>query len=190
MAENESPKSPLDQALDLLFYAPIGLLANADEVVSDLVRRGRQQVSVAKVFGELAVKQGQKEARKLADRAQSEVMTLFEQLVSSGRAERDAAPQPASGDLVSPASPPTSMLDEQPPAAATPPGADHASRSSDAPDVETLAIPGYDSLAASQVVPRLVSLSADELEAVGRYEKNGRRRKTILNRIAQLQNGA
>lgn len=53
--------------------------------------------------------------------------------------------------------------------------------------VETLAVPGYDSLAASQVIPRLTSLTASELEAVQTYEASQRGRKTILNKIAQLQ---
>jgi hypothetical protein len=58
--------------------------------------------------------------------------------------------------------------------AAKPPGVD-------------LAIPGYDALSASQVVPRLAGLSADELEAVRAYEVGTRMRNTILNRIAKLQ---
>lgn len=56
-----------------------------------------------------------------------------------------------------------------------------------APDVEDLPIPGYDSLAASQVVPRLTTLSADELESIGAYEAANRNRRTILNRVTQLQ---
>ena len=45
----------------------------------------------------------------------------------------------------------------------------------------------YDSLAASQVVPRLSGLTADELELVRAYEAAHRGRKTILSRVAQLQ---
>jgi hypothetical protein len=56
-------------------------------------------------------------------------------------------------------------------------------------DVERLAIPDYDSLSASQVVPRLAGLAADELELVRQYEAGTRGRKTILNKIAQLQAG-
>ena len=48
---------------------------------------------------------------------------------------------------------------------------------------------GYDALAASQVVPRLESLSASDLEQVRSYELAGRGRRTILSRIAQLQAG-
>ena len=55
------------------------------------------------------------------------------------------------------------------------------------PDVDDLAIPGYGSLAASQVVPRLAGLAPDELEAVRAYEAGTRRRRTVLTRIAQLQ---
>jgi len=54
------------------------------------------------------------------------------------------------------------------------------------PAAESLAIPGYDTLAASQVVQRLSSLRPDELEAIRRYELATRGRRTILHRIAQL----
>ena len=57
----------------------------------------------------------------------------------------------------------------------------------DGPAVTSLAIPDYDALAASQVVPRLPSLTADELDAVRRYEEAHRARRTVLARIAQLQ---
>jgi hypothetical protein len=50
-----------------------------------------------------------------------------------------------------------------------------------------LAIPGYDALSASQVVQRLAGLADDELEAVRTYEAATRGRRTVLNRIAQLQ---
>jgi hypothetical protein len=53
-----------------------------------------------------------------------------------------------------------------------------------------LAIPGYDSLAASQVVQRLGGLTLAELEAVGEYEAATRGRRTILGRISQLSNPA
>jgi hypothetical protein len=58
-----------------------------------------------------------------------------------------------------------------------------------APDQDELAVPDYDSLAASQVVPRLAALSADELDAVGRYEAAHRKRRTILHRVEQLRRG-
>ena len=57
------------------------------------------------------------------------------------------------------------------------------------PSVDELGIAAYDSLAASQVIPRLDSLSGVELDAVRRYEIAGRGRRTILTRVAQLQAG-
>jgi len=55
-----------------------------------------------------------------------------------------------------------------------------------APAVASLAIPGYDTLAASHVVKRLSSLRPDELDAIRSYEIATRGRRTILHRIAQL----
>lgn len=64
--------------------------------------------------------------------------------------------------------------------------AHHLDGSKDAPDVADLVIPGYDSLAASQVVPRLTTLDSAELSAIGAYEQAHRGRRTILNRVRQL----
>ncbi|MFN0027310.1 MAG: hypothetical protein ACKV2O_09055 [Acidimicrobiales bacterium] len=50
-----------------------------------------------------------------------------------------------------------------------------------------LAIEGYANLSASQVVPRLATLSAAELASIDRFERDHRARRTILNRVAQLQ---
>ena len=52
---------------------------------------------------------------------------------------------------------------------------------------EELAIPDYDSLSAVQVVPRLDGLTAEELVDIESYESALRRRRTILNRVAQLR---
>jgi hypothetical protein len=52
-------RNPLDQLVDLLVYAPIGLLYERDDVLPKLVTRGRSQVQLARVLGELAVRRGQ-----------------------------------------------------------------------------------------------------------------------------------
>jgi hypothetical protein len=72
-----------------------------------------------------------------------------------------------------------------------PPATDSAPaplRPQSGPDAEELAIPDYDSLAASQVLPRLEGLTPAELEAVRGYEAAHRGRRTILGRIGQIQN--
>jgi hypothetical protein len=81
--------------------------------------------------------------------------------------------------------------DESTATAATPeprtPATDAASAPPEPPPAESeLPIQDYDSLAASQVVPRLSTLSHDELRSVQSYEAATRRRQTILNRVAQL----
>ena len=54
------------------------------------------------------------------------------------------------------------------------------------PTEADLPVADYDSLAASQVVPRLAMLDAEDLRAVQAYESAHRHRQTILNRVAQL----
>jgi hypothetical protein len=78
--------------------------------------------------------------------------------------------------------------DRRPSAPAGPPDAprDPLSRNSELRDTVDGAIPGYDTLSASQVVRRLDGLGPVELEAVSRHEANNRRRRTILFRTQQL----
>ncbi len=95
-----------------------------------------------------------------------------------------AAPAPgaaAAGTPVRPPPPPASAGAPAPPAAAPArPAGGHV------PDVTTLAIPGFDTLSASQVVQRLDGLSRSELVAVRAYETSTRGRRTILSRVDQL----
>ncbi|NNE74051.1 MAG: hypothetical protein HKN26_10330 [Acidimicrobiales bacterium] len=53
-------------------------------------------------------------------------------------------------------------------------------------DDDSLAIEGYDQLAAAQVVKRLPALDPAELKAIAAYEGSHRQRVTILNRAAKL----
>lgn len=154
---------PGEQLLDLLVYAPLGLLLEAKDLLPRLARKGRErmggQVTVARMIGEVAVRQGQR-------RAEAALRRLREQ---QGAARTPAADTPPSnGHGPSPAAPT--------PAATGP-----------TPDAAALAIPGYDTLSASQVVPRLEGLSLAELDAVRAYEAATRARKTVLTRIDQLR---
>jgi hypothetical protein len=92
-----------------------------------------------------------------------------------------AGPAPA-------ATPRTRVVPDAPNAIAGEPALKSAGPDSQAvgPAVASLAIPGYDTLAASQVVKRLGSLRPDELDAIRSYEIATRGRRTILHRIAQL----
>jgi hypothetical protein len=203
-------KTPAERALDLLVFAPLGLALSARDLLPTLVEKGRQQftgqVTQAKVIGQFAVQQGSKEAGKAFEKARSSAeSTLSARLGENGAgpAPGTVARQPAapSRPAPTPVRPAPSRVRPTPAAAATPTPASAGpapapepvraepapTPGAPAPLAGTLAIPAYDSLSASQVVPRLSGLSATELEAVRDYEAAHRGRKTILNRVAQLQ---
>jgi hypothetical protein len=168
---------PTEQLLDVLVYAPLGLLLEARDLLPKLAEKGRQrmggQVTVARMVGELAVRQGQRRAEKVLER--------LRQQNSAGAGSRPSpAGAPGNGHRPAPAAPAT------PPSAAA--GGRAGAATSAKPASSSLAIPGYDTLSASQVVPRLEGLSVDELEAVRAYEEATRARKTVLTRIDQLRN--
>lgn len=178
-------KTPLEQALEVFLYLPVGLAMTAREELPRLAEKGRQrvdsEVTMARAVGQFVINQGQKEAEK-AIRA------------AAGRLAGAAGS--ASGSRQTPWPPPPSAAPPGPEAGASAngSGAGHASgapvNGRTAPPVSSLAIPGYDALSASQVVQRLAGLAAGELEAVRSYEAATRQRRTILTKVAQLQGGA
>jgi hypothetical protein len=209
----DDDKSPLEQALDLFVYAPIGAALVARDELPRFIAKGRErvtgQVMLAKMIGQFAFAQGQQEAQKAAEKlrhqaietatrlagavpapgppvatpaprtppaapAQTAGVAHDPPLVSNGNQTAGAAAAAASaGQAVAPARPSASAL-----------------RSAvAAPSAGELAIPGYDTLSASQVVQRLAGLSTGELEAVRHYEQATRGRRTILAKVAQLQSG-
>jgi len=159
-------KHPLEQAIELLVYAPVGLAITARTELPDLVAKGRArlegQLTLARFVGQFAVKQGRVEVEK--------------------RIKAYTDPPPPEPEPVT-VSVPITLVAEPAPAAPAPV----------APDTEPrlpagdLAIPGYDALSASQVVQRLAGLSTSELEQVRTYEAATRGRKTVLSKITQLQ---
>lgn len=194
-------KSPLEQALDLFVYAPIGLALTAQEELPKLIEKGRSrvtgQVMMARMIGQFAVQQGQKEAEKQVKKAVERLTEMgvpvpanvpsTEPVPTQGapaEPRRAPAAAPSSGSGAPSAASSSSGASASAPATA----ASSTTNGGGVPSVDTLAIPGYDSLSASQVVQRLAGLSADELAAVARYEAATRHRKTILGRISQLQN--
>jgi hypothetical protein len=165
-------RSPAAWALDLFVFAPLGLAATAREQVPKLAEEGRKQVDrqlkTARFVGEFTVRR----LRRRADAALVELGLTPPQRVATRTPE-----PPLGNDLDAPMAPAAGngQRSREP--------ADHGVRS----DPDELAIPGYDSLSASQVVQRLTGLSGRELEAVRAYEVAGRGRKTILTKVAQLQ---
>ena len=106
-------------------------------------------------MGKYAVRQGRTEATKAAERLQGHASGVLG-LIGESAVAPPTAPRPTT----------------TPAPAARPPGARRTTVERDPrrrPPAD-LAIPDYDSLSASQVVPRLAGLSPAELDAVQRYE--------------------
>lgn len=178
-------KPPIERAIELMVYAPIGLALFARDVVPPLlnqfVARGRARVEElqaqvenhvgqARIIGQFAVSQGTDQVKREVGSRLRDARSRGEQLARTvGLRREPGEPEPAA-----PAG--------QAPAGQAPETSGNGSRG----DASRLPIPDYDELSASQVVARLAGLSGDELDAVRRYEGSQRRRKTILTRIEQL----
>lgn len=178
MSTEQNPlEHAVEQALDAFVYAPIGLIFDGPSLFPKLVEKGRNQVQVARMMGQFTVQMGQGEATKRVTQAQDQ---LREALASIGVVPPPPPPTSAPAPAETAATPPAPTT-EKPAAEKAPAKRAPAS----APDA--VGIPDYDSLSASQVVSRLRGLGPDELAAVRDYESATRARKTILNKVAQLQ---
>ncbi len=239
---------PLDAALDLFVFVPVGLAVTAAEELPKLAAKGRArvntQLTMARVVGQFAVSRGRSLLEQRieqvaspgpADRPSPEgnragrpepegeaVNLTYDELLGDSSANGSTRPplravptgtDTGGGESPEEAAPNVGLTERPLPGGAPPsagmtgvalPGADHtesnaavtASTAGDLgsaeqavlrPNAAGLAIPGYDSLSASQVVQRLAGLSREELAAVGAYEEAHRGRRTILNRVNQLQ---
>ena len=181
---DHAQKPPIERAVELIVYAPLGLVLLARDMVpplvNRLVERGKTQfgeiqdqvdnkVGQARIMGQFAVSQGRKQVKKEVERRVDDLRQRGEHLTKGiGHDSDPAAPGPPS--RVAPAVDPEVA----------------AGNGSSSPDASHLPIRDYDELSASQVVARLAGLSRDELEAVQRYEEGQRQRKTILTKIEQL----
>ncbi len=194
MAPDDEQTGPVDQMLDLFIYAPLGFVLDARSLLPRFINRGRGQVTLARTLGQMAVKRGN-------NAAEEKLSNFFDSF--SGGTPADVSVEDGASDVArsTVSQVETPGHEELPNDSATPDAGEgtresefrsESQPSADAVEVleiasESLAIPDYDSLSASQVVPRLASLSTSELSSVRDYERTHRGRKTILNRVAQLQ---
>jgi hypothetical protein len=202
--EPEAEPDPVERLLDLCVFAPLGFVTDARRVIPDLAQRGRQQATMARMVGEFAVTWGSSKVHDVVAQAQEHTVDVLQRLGVASPEPDPAQGAPVADTASEPSVPAEEVVREEPPlddeplvvelvddvwlvdegssVTSTEPSADPA-------EAAALAIPEYDNLSASQVVPRLDGLTPAELDAVLRYERRHRHRKTILNRIAQLQDG-
>jgi hypothetical protein len=186
-------RNPLESALDVFVYAPLGLFFTVTEEMPKLVEKGRErlttQLATARMLGQMAAPQLQAEAEKLVKGVMDRLSSTPGAPVRAPGAPPAPPPPPRPRPSVEPVG-----IDRPGPApspVSAPPGSPAARTGGNgsvahAGDSTHLAIPGYDTLSAMQVVQRLAGLSPSELEAVVAYEATHRGRKTILHRAEQL----
>jgi hypothetical protein len=203
---SEQP-NPLERAVDLFVFAPVGVAMFAKDTVPTFLKmfvsRGQTELASRKkslhdhanqyrTVGKFAVKYGgpvvKQQAEEKLDGARRRAEETFSGLIV---ARGGAAGEPT---------PPTKVARAakvEAPRGTTANGATadapHTNgtngKAADAAPVHVapaLAIPEYDQLSASQVVERLDGLTPDELDAVRAYELAHRGRATILGKITQL----
>ena len=178
MAEGDTSREPVEALLDLLLYAPLGLVTQLDDLLPGLIERGRSQAAMAKTIGEFAVRAGTQKAQGRAEETQrtleeaarailgvfSSVMDRTETATTPGQATSGHAP-------ASPSSPSSASVPTPAPRGGT---------------SGRLPIAKYDSLKATEIIPLLDGLKPAQRASIEAYERSGRSRKTILNRLAQL----
>ncbi|MDH3681038.1 MAG: hypothetical protein OEV40_13955 [Acidimicrobiia bacterium] len=174
-ADEQDEVNPLDVLVDLFVYAPVGLLYEYEDVLPKLIKRGKSQVQLARVLGQLAVR------GRRSDVDVGDVATAASTLVA--RAITDI------GTLVG-------LAPEQPPAEPPPPATrptPDRQTSDEVIEVDStegvagqLPIANYDDLKAREIISLLDSLSPAQRASIRAHEEAGRSRKTVLAKLDRL----
>ena len=170
MADENEPQSQLEQLLELFVYAPVGMIYEYEEVLPKLVRRGKSQVQLAKVLGQMAAKKGQEGLDGAVGGAAGGVAGVVAQGITELGTKVGLAPSEQERALFVPdgSEEPDSATPEEP----TPSSA--------------LPIAGYDGLKANEVVPLLGDLTPAQRDRVAKHEVANRNRKTVLAKLDRL----
>jgi hypothetical protein len=202
-------KSPGDRLLELVVFGPTGLAVTIVEEFPKLVEKGRHrvegQVHTARLVGQFAVQMGRRQLEQSlghlgaqADAGSSHGDVRHGDVRDSDvgapdvdRRAGSSAPGAGLGGARSqgPAMPGRADEGEAAPTPWRPSVWLGSGGPNGSGSPSSLAIPGYDSLSASQVVQRLEGLSSAELEEVRAHEAAHRQRRTILHRVEQLLTG-
>lgn len=175
----DKEQNPVDQLIDLFVYAPVGLLYEYQDVLPQLVRRGKSQVQLARVVGKMATNRGggadavNMVAEGIASAIARQLTDLGEAI---GLAPNDEASSGPDLRLVPDADP------EDPSAAVEPIEASVA-----VDEAPVLPIARYDELTAKEIVGLLDDLEPNQLGAIRAHEEASRARKTVLGKLDRLE---
>lgn len=168
-AKTEDETNPVDLALDLFVYAPLGALLEFSDRLPELARRGRErfesQAPAAKMVGQFAVSTGRK---KIEGQVGDVVAKGREILQDLGVIE----------------APPSD--DDQPAEQHQTPD-EHAQQDPAAEGTIADVIEGYAEMTAVKIMPMLSSLTRPQRNVVRAFELGNRARRTVLARLDQLE---
>lgn len=197
----------LEQLLDLLVYAPLGLALESKELLPKLAERGRGQVALMRLAQRVAADSagrsvaGEQLRNTLldtldnladwfgADACYADSATGKAAAGNDQQATADSADAAASDSHEAVAADKTSGDDDLARTAQTAPqpGAQRsAGDAAAAKDSNAEPFAGYDSMTAKDIIAVLSGLSEPELADVAGYERRNRARSTVLNRVARL----
>ena len=172
----DGSRSSLARLVELALVVPIEVSSRLVDVVPAVVdkvpaaaERVKREVVLARFLGKMVVDQGVRELRSRLTPHDDDVPVS-----AVSTSAKTAAP-------TTPSAPPRTAQPE------TAPAQDGDGDDDDAPDVSSLALVDYDHLSSAQIVGKLDGLHAAERRAIERYERAGRRRRTILGKLAQLE---
>jgi hypothetical protein len=192
----DDDKTPTEQLVELLVYAPVGLVYDYQKVLDQLVVRGKSQVQLAKLMSQMAAKKGQVEV----ERNVGEAVGLAAQTIARGITELGVAiglAPTADVDATNDDEPggetagddtgtgePDSVVQDRPDGVETPPKKrSGVTGQAEAPNVP---IDGYDDLTAKEINGLLGDLDAGQRQRVRDHETANRGRKTILANLDRL----
>ncbi len=200
--------SPLDQLVELFVYAPVGMIYEYENVLPKLVKRGKSQVQLAKLLGQMAAKKGQAEVGDTVGGAVGGVASVLAQSITEfgtliGLAP---APEPPAAGSTTPAAaskrpltvvPDAETKAKKPVRKAAPKKAapkkaaakKAATKKAATPSVVAdlpLPIASYEELKAKDIVDMLGDLTPEQRERVREHESNTRGRRTILGKLDRL----
>lgn len=203
----ETNENPLENLVDLFVYAPIGLLYEHQDVLPRLVKRGRSQVQLARVVGQMAIRQNV--AGKGGPTAQigqlqvpiEALAAVAAQFITDIGSAIGLAPPKSTGpagekaaDASARPAPPGRGVET--PEEADGDGADSVQTTVEVAEhpepvaphhIDRLPIARYDELTARDIIGLLDDLTVSQLARVENYEKANRARKTVLAKIKGIR---
>ncbi len=155
-------RNSAEQALDVLLYAPVGLLLELCDRMPELAEKGRErlgdQAPAARLIGEMAVKAGK---RKLDE-------------VVAGLREADSD---SSGEALAGSTEPTQSA------------TDEATKSAGQAQGATIGgepFSGYDTMTAAEIIRALADLPSAERAVIKAYGLAEKGRRTIVGKLDQM----